>query len=201
MHGAAAGDREATDALDMVVYGDLACPYSALATYRVTWLGATRRARVDLRLVHGRADLFTEPASRRRLAEEVEEVRSLVTAGPVFPIRPPAELPDVTTATARYAEHHRRRDQVRQVRVRLFRALWMQGLDIGDERVLDRLGVTAQPAPEVVRTWQQAWEALEEPVVPMVVLPDGGLHRGRDALDFLLELRAPRSPESGRQLT
>lgn len=194
------GASQVTDDQDMIVYGDLASPFSALATYRVTWLRATRRARVDFRLVQAKAFTDAGPKLSRRLAEEVEDVRSLLTPGPVFPIRMPAKLPDVSTATARYADHHRRHDQVRQVRVRLFRALWIQGLDIGDAGVLDSLGVSPQSAPEVVRTWQRAWEALVEPVVPMVVLPDGALHRGRDALDFLLELRGIRSPEPGHQL-
>lgn len=185
-----APDASVTSSLpDLVLYLSLNCPYSALANYRVSWLQATRRAHVDVRLVCRPEDQVNREVVgdlRQQLSDDVDQVRGLLVEGPVFPIRVPSLLPDVQEATRRYAHHHGRRDRARARRVRLFRSLWLRGMDLSDHANLD--AITGPHAPDHARRWQGAWQDLAHPTVPLLIAPDEVL-RGQEALRELLSLR------------
>lgn len=177
----------------LTLYARLNCPYSALANYRASWLEATLRAVVDVRLVCRRLEDRTPRDVvgdlRERLDADVAAVRDLLVEGPVFPVRVPSRLPDVREATHRYAHHHANHDRPRDRRVRLFRALWLRGLDLADHATLDSIGVPGPPAPSVADAWQEAWEHLPDQPLPLLITPDG-VRLGRDeALQQLLLMR------------
>lgn len=186
----------------LTLYVSLNCPYSALANYRASWLQATMRARVDVRMVCRPGDRSTRTLvgdERRRLETQVAEVRGLLVEGPVFPLRVPSRLPDAREATWRYAHHRTRGTRSRVRRVRLFRGLWLKDDDVSDPQVLTRLGVPGPSAPEPAAVWQAAWDDLDDPIVPLLVTSQGAQLRGNGALAHLLALRVgPSSATSGR---
>lgn len=178
----------------LVVYGDLACPYSALASYRASWLEATGRARIEFRIVESPdrpRGVPVEGELRDRLRDEVEEVQHVLVEGPVFPICVPAYVPDTTEALGRQAFQAPTGRRSREFRVRLFRAIWLRGIDISTASALEAVGVLGPTDFEAADRWHQAWTASSTPTVPMVVTSDGAVHRNREALDLLLSLRSP----------
>lgn len=177
----------------LIVYGDLACPYSALASYRASWLEVTGRVQVDFRLVaspHRERDREVSGALRHDLQADAGRIHRLLVEGPVFPLRVPARLPDTQVATERYAAQHAQDDRrAREVRVRLFRAVWLRGVDISSGAVLDGLNVAGPGTPPVARQWQREWGEFHDPTVPLVVTSTGERFRGLESLDLLLSLR------------
>ena len=73
------------------------------------------------------------------------------------------------------------------VREELFRAYWQEGLNLGDPAVLEAMGLAAS-APGTARAWRGQWLALDRPLVPIMVLPDGYVSRGLGALARLGDL-------------
>lgn len=180
------------DSPQLTLYLSLNCPFSALANYRVSWLQATSRAAVDVRLVCRPEDRARRPvvgALHQQLTEDVRAVRDLLVEGPVFPIRTPSALPDVSTVVEQYAGHHDRGHGVRDRRVRLFRGLWLRGQDISDPDVLDALEITEPPAVEVAQRWQDHWDGDGRRSLPLLIGPAGRTFEAVAALDELLRLR------------
>lgn len=102
-----------------------------------------------------------------------------VPEGPVFPLRVPARLPDTRLPTERYAAQHAQDDRrARELRVRLFRAMWLRDLDISTGAALDALDIAGPRAPRVAPQWQREWEEFHDPTVPLVVTSTGAMHRG-----------------------
>jgi hypothetical protein len=67
--------------------------------------------------------------------------------------------------------------------------VWAAGRHLGDAAELDRLGVEGRDEI-VARRWQDEFEALDRPVTPSMVLPDGYVSRGLGALARLADLVA-----------
>jgi hypothetical protein len=74
-----------------------------------------------------------------------------------------------------------------RVRAELFRAYWQEDRNIADAAVLDAMGL-ARRSPTTASAWRDEWLALERPLVPILVLPDGYVSRGLGALDRLGDL-------------
>ncbi len=179
--------------MELLVYGDFNCPYSALASYRASWLESTGVARVTWRAVqHDPAIPATgEPLSAtlaRDLQREVAEVRSLLAPGEVFPMLVPPRRSNTALASARFAGSPAGRAQ-RRLRRQIFRALWLRGQDISQP---DLVGDVVWPSadPAVAADWQRGFDALERPMTPSLVLPDGYVSRGLGALRRLQDLVA-----------
>ncbi len=179
--------------MDLVVYGSFSCPYSYLASLRVDRLLAAGLAEVEWRAVVHDPDVPVEgcPVDGEladTLEAELEAVRRLLATGEPFPVSRPPVQPNTTAAVAGYcaASGHRRHS----LRASLFEAYWVDGADIGDRAVLDRLGCAADGPNAPMRAWQAEWSADERAVVPTLLLPGGTVWRGKEALSRLGEMEA-----------
>ena len=177
--------------MQLVIYGDFNCPYSCLASVFAETLAERGVAEVEWRAVEHDPSIPapSEPVDgdlAEMLGREVAEVRGLVRPGEAFPIRRPPVRPNSGAAVAALAAAPP--DRARELRHRLFGALWFEGRDIGDRAVLDDLGASADLDAGLVEAWRDGWRSLERRVVPMLVLPDGYVSRGLGALGRLADL-------------
>lgn len=182
-----------------VVYGDFNCPYSCLASARADILRDREVAEVQWRAVEHDPALPqpSEPVQGALMAtldREVGEVQGMLRPGESFPIRRPPVHPNTARAVAAFAAASD--EGAHDLRRRLFAALWFDGRDTGDPTVVRELGGdTAGVAVPRVSTWRDAWLALERPLVPMLVLPNGYVSRGLGALARLADLAAPAAEQ------
>lgn len=182
--------------MQLVIYGDFNCPFSALASERAARAHVARLASVQWRAVQHLPELPSggEPVAgdlAADLAEELDRIEALLLDGEVFPARVPELRPSTQPATAAFAAATGRREALRRM---LFRTYWFEELDISDPAVLAGLGarLPAEP-PDVVAQWQQAWEDLDRPLTPMMERPDGSISRGLEVLEDLAELLTSRA--------
>jgi len=122
---------------------------------------------------------------RLTLERELDQIRSLLTAGEPDQLTLPTLQPNTNLATAAYAATPAAARPT--MRARLFAAHWIEGSDLGDSDTLARLGVPRTDRSTAAR-WRSQWLALTEPIVPMMVLPDGYVSRGLGALARLAQL-------------
>ena len=177
----------------IVLYGSFNCPYSFLASLRADRVAARGAETVEWRMVLHDPDAPTDGrVVTGRLADmldrELAEIREMLAPGELYPARRPAVQPNTTAAVAGYASVVGR--EADRLRAALFEAFWVDGLNIGDRAVLDRLGCPSASPGEMTRRWQSEWEGMERRVVPMMVLPDGRLSRGLGTLSRLAEMAA-----------
>jgi hypothetical protein len=78
-------------------------------------------------------------------------------------------------------------DGADRLRARLFDALWVRDLDIGDAIVLRGLDCPAPALTPTAEQWRSEWLGFDRPVVPMLVLTDGTVSRGLGALKRLAD--------------
>jgi hypothetical protein len=189
---ALAVDRGEMD-MKLTVYGSFNCPYSFLASLRVERLCGLGVADVEWRaVVHdpgvplGGLPVIGELAGM--LDRELNEIRGLLPVGEPYPARRPRVQPNTTLAVAGYSAATG--VGTSRLRVTLFDAFWVKGLDLGDARVLGELGCPAAPPEATMQWWRDEWLGLERPMVPMVVFPEGTACRGLGALKRLADLGA-----------
>jgi hypothetical protein len=182
--------------MDLVIFGDFNCPFSALASTRADELERRGIARVDWRAVEHKPEIPPggEPVDgelRAELDEEVENVRELLVGDEEFATRWPAVRPNTRAAIERYAGVEPARRAA--VRGELFRRYWGLGEDLGDARVLDDVVVVGAGAGDAgtAEAWQREWNDLGQPVIPTLRLPDGYVSRGLGALRRLAEMLDP----------
>jgi hypothetical protein len=163
--------------MDLIVYGDFNCPYSALASSRVDTLLAAGVA-VEWRAVQhdvampedGRP---VEGELRKELQREIDEVKGLLRDGEAFGLPLPKVRPNTAQASRIFAAHpdddHRRM---------LFARAWEQspGFESPDEDA------------DTAARWQREWDATDKKMVPMLVLADGYISRGLGALKRLADM-------------
>jgi predicted DsbA family dithiol-disulfide isomerase len=186
--------------MDLVIFGDFNCPFSALASARADELERRGVARIDWRAVEHEPAIPPggEPVEgelRAELDEEVGKVRGLLVGAEQFPTHWPAVRSNTRAATDRYAGVEPARRAA--VRGELFRRYWELGEDLGDARVLDEVIVVAADAGDAgtAEAWQREWNDLGQPVIPTLRLPDGYVSRGLGALRRLAEMLDP--PDGG----
>lgn len=177
--------------IKLTIYGDFNCPFSALASARVDVLLAAGQHEVEWRAVQHDTSL---PAAgeavvgdvAEELASEVASILELSQQDVRLHLAAPRVRSNTAAASAAFAvagtDAHR-------VRRRLFAAVWAEGRDLGEPADLDRLGLPDRDAT-TARRWQEEFDALPNPVVPTLVLPDGYVSRGLGALAHLAELLA-----------
>lgn len=153
----------------VIVYGDFNCPYSYLANARVNALADAGLTDVEFRAVeHQRGLPVTgEPTAadgdrwRRRLAEGA----ALALPGEPVPARVPAVLPNTRAAVSAYAESLT--DGIdREMRDRLFDAIWVQG------RNLSRAYEVRRIITDLMYPRRPVWEYLSSPGLPTPVSGD-----------------------------
>lgn len=179
--------------MHLVIYGDFNCPYSALASYRASWLEVMQLATVEWRAVEHnptipRGGIPVIGDVLAELSEELEQVRQLLGPREVFPVHLPTVRPNTRLASDRYAAAATDGRQATRLRRRIVRSYWLQDADIDDEHVLDNLQLPPDPAPGLASSWQKAYRRLDRPITPSVVRPDGQVSRGLGALQHLAEL-------------
>jgi hypothetical protein len=170
-----------------VVYGDFNCPFSALASARVSELERRGTATLEWRAVEHDTEIpsggtVVEGVLADGLLAELAQIRGLLRPDETDRLRLPARQVNTALVVRRYAgTAPASRPAVREA---LFAAHWQHGEQIDDARVLDRLG--AGPADvEGADAWRTAWHEATEPIVPVLVLPDGYVSRGLGALSRL----------------
>lgn len=159
--------------MNVVIYGDFNCPYSYLASQRADLLNRAWPA-VDWRAVEhdpglpvtgSRADSGQAVWDR-----ELAEVASLALPGERVPDRPPALISNTKAAVAAYAEAVS--DGVAdELRRRLFRAIWVQGLHLSSAYEVRRL-ITGVMWPQ-----EDITDRLSSPDIPSLLLRDPDLAR------------------------
>lgn len=176
--------------LELIVYGDFNCPFSALASARVEHLEQHGLADVDWRAVEHAPDIPNEGIDligdlRDELQGELDQIRSLLTDGEADQLTLPAIQSNTRRATLAYASASSfDRPKLRE---RLFAAYWTHGANLADPETLMRLGAIHEDEPTAAQ-WQDEWLALPQPIVPVMVLPDGYVSRGLGALARLAQL-------------
>jgi predicted DsbA family dithiol-disulfide isomerase len=176
--------------MELVIYGDFNCPFSALASARAARLAAAGIAQVEWRAVAHDLEIpargaVPAPADARAYEAEVEQVGSLLLPDERLTLRVPALRSSTVPATEAYAATDTR-DRAR-IRSDLFRAYWEEGKDIGDPAVLGAMGLESR-APAIAADWRSEWLAFDRPLVPAMRLPDGHVSRGLGALARLADL-------------
>ena len=176
--------------VELIVYGDFNCPFSALASARVSRLERIGAVRVDWRAVEHAPDL--PPAGieiagelASEIQRELEQIRGLLSVDEPDRLTLPARQPNTRLVTAAYAATPVADRPA--VRDRLFAAHWSEGADLTEEATLARLGATTIDTATAAR-WREEWENLTDPIVPVMVLPDGYVSRGLGALARLAKL-------------
>ena len=159
--------------MNVIVYGDFNCPYSYLASQRADLLNRAGFA-VDWRAVeHDRGLPVTGSRSDRDRAawdRELAEVASLALPGEHVPAGPPALISNTGAAVAAYAEAVS--DGVAgELRRRLFRAIWVQGLHLSIAYEVRRLVTGVMwPAEDIT-------DRLASPDIPSLLLRDPDMAR------------------------
>jgi hypothetical protein len=168
--------------MDLVVYADFNCPFSALASHRLDVLADRDNTRaVEFRAVQHSPrippdGLAVVDARRKGMIEEVEEVLGLLTPGDgKFTLRVPEVLPNTATMCQSYAT-----TPTTDLRRELFAAVWGDGIATS---ALTEDGIARQAE------WQTELEGFGDRTVPTVV-DDGQVIRGKDALAHLASLIA-----------
>ena len=159
--------------MNVIVYGDFNCPYSYLASQRADLLSRAGVA-VDWRAVeHDRGPPVTGSRSDRDQAmwdRELAEVASLALPGERVPERPPVLVSNTGAAVAAYAEAVSD-DDGDELRRRLFRAIWVQGLHLSSAYEVRRL-ITAVMWPQ-----EDITDRLASPEFPSLLLRDPDMAR------------------------
>lgn len=176
--------------VELIVYGDFNCPFSALASARASRLEQLGVARVDWRAVEHAPDIPPAGTSvsgelAADLERELEQIRGLLGTDEPDRLALPTRLPNTGRATAAFAATPVPGRPA--MRSRLFAAHWSDDLNLSDDTTLSQLGSTATDAATAAR-WRDEWIALTRPIVPVMVLPDGYVSRGLGALARLAKL-------------
>ena len=173
--------------MKLVVYGDFNCPYSALASVRLDRLLRDGTAEVEWRSVQHDAAMPprgspVDDELRCELEREITEICGLMQGDEIVPLeimetRPnTAEVSRVFSTLDGEEAHFRRRD--------FFDAVWAQGRNVSDSTILGELGGEGS-IPKRDVEWQAEWSGGEPRVVPRLVLADGTVHGGVEALEQL----------------
>jgi predicted DsbA family dithiol-disulfide isomerase len=176
--------------MQLVIYGDFNCPFSALASSRSARLERAGAAQVDWRAVaHDLAipaqGEVVEQSDARAYEAELEQIRGLLLPDEHVAL----SVPTVRSSTVVAAEAYAAVEPLSRAQVRnaLFRAYWEQGRDLGNPDVLRAMGLESR-APKIAADWRSEWLDFDRPLVPIMRLPDGYLSRGLGALARLADL-------------
>lgn len=168
----------------VVVFGDFACGLSYLASERVdrllehgidvAWLAVHR-------CTGGRRGDVPFPLDPQF---EVAVVQSWLAEDETLVMRPPpAGLDSSLTVAAFSAVNGRASHRLRRT---LFEAYWVDGRDIGNRQVVEALARRSVPRFAFrAKRWRRSWRGLGYPDLPAVILEDGTLLRGGEAVDEL----------------
>jgi DSBA-like thioredoxin domain len=175
--------------LELVIYGDFNCPFSALASDRAARLEATGHATIDWRAVeHDRSipsrGSPVDAVRRIEFEREIAVVRDQLRPAESIVLEPPTVFINTATLNRSYAAVAPQ--DLSHVRQRLFHTYWRGGADMDDAATIAGLPGPAEGA-RIADRWQAEWAALDRPIVPAMVLPDGHMSRGLGVLARLAD--------------
>ena len=193
-------------AVNIVLYGDFNCPFSAVANSRAARLAAAGTVEVEWRCVEhdpsiGPCEAPLTDLQRSAFEAELDQIRELLTDDEPDRFRVPSRRLNTRDLNRIYAETPV--TQRAALRAALFDAYWWDDIDLTDVAVVaaivdgltrdgDTNGPEMRPGARVaardVAAWQQQWRDLAHSIVPAMVLPDGYISRGLGALARLAGL-------------
>lgn len=175
--------------MTLTIYGDLNCPFSALASARADLLLAGGGHQIEWRAIQHDPTIPSagEPVegdTAVALAAEIATILELSDHDLRLHLAVPPVRSNTALASAAFAAAG---DGAARLRGRLFAAVWAEGRNLGNPGELRRLDAVGRNVA-VARRWQAEFEALPRPVTPTLVLPDGYVSRGLGALARLADL-------------
>ncbi len=151
--------------IKFTVYADFNCPFCYALNERLLVLELAER--IDFRAIQHAPSVSSKQASFEVLSELAREVAEVRRRAPSTTINLPMFRPNSGPAAALVAAVGRK-DPTRagELRQRIYRALWVDGLDISDAKILDSiLGELMIEAPtrdaaldEELGQWQSEWD-------------------------------------------
>jgi diguanylate cyclase (GGDEF)-like protein len=154
---------------DFVVYADFNCPFCYALNERLYAMGLHER--VDFRSVQRAPSAASEKQDLAVLTGLTREVAELRRRAPSVPIAVPLFRPDSAAASILLDAVSRQKPaSASLLRRAIFRALWVDGLDISSAEVLDslleQLGIelarTPVTASDNLSAWQNQWDQDNE---------------------------------------
>ena len=177
------GERlDVNDAGKFIVYADFNCPFCYALNERLHAMKLD--SQVEFRTVQHAPSIRSSQASFEILSELTREVADLRRRAPSVQINVPLFRPNSGQASALVdAVGADNPVKARQLRLHIYRALWIDGRDISDAEVLDELlqALDIDPPDEKalqatrLDDWQTAWDANPEfgGSIPIVISDSG----------------------------
>ncbi len=189
-----------------VVYGDFNCPFCYALDLRLQAMGV--KADLEWRVIEHEPEVNSRECSPHDHAMLAGEVFTVRHRAPEVPIQLPPARPNTGLANRTYAGLLARDpDQAARFRSAIYRALWVEGLDISQPAVVEdvlRAQALVSPADDggpILQTWQRGWE--EGPFdlrIPSMQAGDGRLLLGLSSpadIQAFLDGREPTLIPSG----
>ena len=177
--------------MNLTIYGDFNCPFSALASARADLLHASGGHQIEWRAIQH--DMTIPPAGELvtdeiaiALASEIAAIEDLTESVLRLELTAPSVRSNTALASSAFASAGADADRLRG---RLFAAVWAEGRNVSDLAELRLLGAGGRD-DELARRWQDLFDALPRPMTPTLVLSDGEVLQGLDALARLADLVA-----------
>lgn len=171
------------------VYADFNCPFCYALNERLHAMDLEER--VDFRCIEHAPAVNSEDTGFDALSKLVGEVAELRRRAPSIQIKLPMFRPNTAAAVAlANAVGIGNRRQAARLRRRIFRALWIDGVDISKPELLASMlnDLEIEPAdeaaPRAADKWQREWESSAEfaRAIPVVISD-----RGESVVGFPLE--------------
>ena len=165
-----------------VVYADFNCPFCYAVNERLQAMNLEDR--VDFRTIQHAPSISSNQTSFEILSELTREIAELRRRAPSIQINLPTFRPNSAAAsTLVNAVNHTDPEKARQLRQRIYRALWIDGQDISDPVLLNSLLKELEiEAPndaalqsQTLTAWQAEWDSNPafDRNIPIVVSDSG----------------------------
>ncbi len=175
------------DAGSFIVYADFNCPFCYALNERLHAMNL--ELRVEFRPVQHAPSVSSSQVDFKILRELANEVAELRRRAPSVPINLPLFRPNSRAASALVNTIHGSNPiKAVQLRRRIFQALWIDGEDISDAKVLDQLLTELEiVAPDEAALqadelddWQDAWDSNPEfdHSIPVLISGSGEIVTG-----------------------
>jgi len=176
---------------NLIVYVDFNCPFCYALNERLHTMNLERK--VEFRTIQHAPSIPTSQDDFKTICELTHEVAELRRRAPSIHINVPLLRPNSAAASALVSAVNNI-DPVKagQLRLRIFRALWVDGQDISRTDVLDRLlgeleierPVRDKLTADELASWQDEWDSNSEFDRSIPILISG---RGETVVGFPLE--------------
>jgi diguanylate cyclase (GGDEF)-like protein len=191
----------------LIVYADLNCPFCYALHERLMDAGSL--SQVEWRLIEHVPQSNFSTQDVQVQSELSTEIKRLKLLAPEISIKMPPGRPKTLAANELLTElQHQAAQNTGLLRGLLYRALWVEGRDISDPRILDELLTIAglerpsisQASHDTLKTWQEEWELGDfSRNIPAMVTSDGNKLLGLPTSSFLAFFLQGREVDNGAQ--